>query len=1248
MRSRFVACFFLSVCVMFAQSDRGTITGTISDPAGAVVANAAIEARNTATGGVYPAASSATGNYTLAELPAGTYEITVAVPGFKKLIRPGLIVQAAQTIRVDAMLEVGSSAESVTVNEEAPMLKTESGELSQTVATQTMDALPLLQLGSDSSGVRNPYNVVAMLPGTLYAPVTTGFDVGPTVRVNGGANGSETILIDGMDATNQLGQGANEQNAPGMDSIQEWTVQASNYSAEFGQAGSSVMNVTMKSGTNQFHGSLFEYLQNEDLNAGQPYTNNGSGGLLRPVQRRNDFGGTFGGPIWIPKVYNGRNKTFFFFSGEEFLQNQAVLPNTISVPTQAYRNGDFSAAITAAGNKNLGTDPLGRPIIANTIYDPNTQQVVKGQTVTNPFPGNIIPTARLDPVALKIQSLMPQPFCVAGPPCSTTGVVGNFQNTEQENRNSEIPSLKLDQLIGDKDKLSFFWSRTLTLCLTCYGDDGLAQPISDTFGGAIYAHRERLNYDRTLTPTVLLHLGAGYDANDLGRPSVTPSYDGCGNLGLCSSAISHPSTFPEFTGLADNIAGGFGSATQPLGPPSRTDAIYQQFNSIASLTWVKGNHTYKFGGELRLIGDYSQGYPVNTFGISSGQTAMPYLVSTAGGTSSANIGPNHIGLPYASFLLGAVDTANIDPSSDVRFGKKQLGFYAQDSWKITHKLTLDYGLRYDYSTYYTEQYGRSPNFAPNLANPTAGGYPGAVEYQATCHCQFANNYPYGFAPRLGVAYQFLPKTVFRGGFGIVYSGTGVAQVFGSASGNAGANNPFGPSSIPGQPLMTLSKGVTVNGAPLTPAQVAWPNFSPGYYPIGGTIPGNGPQYYDPNAGRPARQYQWSFGVQHEVVPNLVVDASYVGNRGIWWPTYLGSPLVNYNYLSTPLLNQYGLNLNNPADLQTLLAHIGTPQAGRFQGQLPFPNFPLNQTVAQALRPYPQFNTNCVGFSTSGPCSINAPLGDTWYDALQVSATKRFSYGLQFNFGFTWSKSEDTFGGTPDVQNRALAKSISEYDQPLVTRVGFTYTLPKWGPNKVVQNVVRDWFINGFLYYASGLPLTPPTENTTGYAAGLGLATISNLTFQTASPQVRVAGQPLYLKSLNCHCIDPNTQFVLNPAAWANPGPGQYGGASYYPDFRGERRPVENMAIGRIFRIREKASLNLRAEFTNIFNRTYMNNPSTTGFGISPQTAPVCKTASGGTGSCSAGAPIISGFGAINTSSVLYYPRTGQIVAQFNF
>src|SRR5438128_3301833 len=310
MRTVFTVYLFISAWAAFAQSDRGTITGTVSDPTNAVIPGANVVATNTETAARYETVSTETGNYTLAQLPSGLYQVSVELPGFKKYVRQGLTVQAAQIMRIDVALEVGSAAESVTVEADAPLLKTESGELSHVIPTDRIDSLPLLQTGAiaGSGGIQNPYTVVALMPGSALVQGGTG----PTVRINGGVNNSEILLVEGMDATNSLGQGASQQNQPGTDSIQEWAVQTSNYSAEFGQAGNAIMNVTMKSGTNLFHGSAYDYLVNEVMNAGQPFTNDGNGQLLRTKQRRTDYGFTLGGPVLIPKLYNGRNKTFFF------------------------------------------------------------------------------------------------------------------------------------------------------------------------------------------------------------------------------------------------------------------------------------------------------------------------------------------------------------------------------------------------------------------------------------------------------------------------------------------------------------------------------------------------------------------------------------------------------------------------------------------------------------------------------------------------------------------------------------------------------------------------------------------------------------------------------------------------------------------------------------------------------------------------------------------------------------------------
>ena len=336
---------------LFGQGDRGTITGAVGDPAGAVVAGAAIEARHVETGAVYRTQSTSTGNYTLSQLPFGTYEVSVTVPGFKKYVRQGLDVGVAQTLRIDATLEVGNASEAVTVTEAAPLLKTESGELSHNVTSDRLDNLPVLGIGTSASsaGIRNPLAVVQILPGT-YSVLNS------IVKINGAPSNTMSIRIEGQDATNGYVPATPAQNQPSVDAIQEYAIQTSNFAAEYGQVGGGFFNLTMKSGTNQYHGTAYDYFVNEVLNAGQPYTNDGKGNLLRPVARRNDYGFTVGGPVRIPHVYNGRDRTFFFFNWEQYRETQNINTQSITVPVQAYRDGNFTQALT---KRTLNTDPLG-------------------------------------------------------------------------------------------------------------------------------------------------------------------------------------------------------------------------------------------------------------------------------------------------------------------------------------------------------------------------------------------------------------------------------------------------------------------------------------------------------------------------------------------------------------------------------------------------------------------------------------------------------------------------------------------------------------------------------------------------------------------------------------------------------------------------------------------------------------------------------------------------------------------------
>jgi hypothetical protein len=1203
-----VICLLFFSFVLLAQGDRGTITGTVSDPAGALVASAAIQAKNVDTGAIYPTESTATGNYTLSQLPAGTYQLTATVSGFKKYVRENILVQVAAVVRIDIALEVGSASESITVSEAVPLLKTESGELSHNVTADRLDSLPVLSIGAaaGSSGIRNPQAVASLLPGTFVQPNSN-------VRINGAPGNTASYRLEGQDASNGQVPATQAQVQPSVDAIQEVTIQTSNFAAEYGQVGGGFFNYTMRSGSNSLHGSAYDYFVNEVLNANTPWTN-----TPRPAARRHDYGFTLGGPVVLPKIYNGHDKTFFFFNFEQFRETQNISGQTITVPTPAYRAGNFSAALTG---KNLGTDVLGRAILENTIYDPLTQRTLSsGQVVRDPFPNNTIPISQMDPVALKIQALIPQP--------TRSGLTNNAVFPYLSQRVTDVPAFKIDHSLGTKAKISYFWQQTRTASQyspTFGASDGLPLPITAAIGTFITARAQRLNFDYTLAPTLLLHLGAGYQNDNFNDDPPVLNYNQVTSLGLTGATVQR--LFPAMTFPASQPQGG----VKNLGPSSnRHPLLYEKPTANASLTWVRDNHTYKLGGELRLDSNLSTLY-TNTNGIyafNSNETALPYL-------QTATTGGGNVGFAYASFLLGAPDSVQIAQINNIRLGKKAVGLFIQDTWKITRKLTLDYGLRWDYSSYLKEQYGKLAQFAPSIPNAAAGGRLGAVEFEGDgagrCNCNFASAYPFAVGPRLGMAYQINQKTVLRAGWGIVYSGTGDAN--GATQGGLTAPKPFSNPSF-GTPALTLANGIPPSSV------LPFPNFDPNQYPQAGYATTQAPPvWYDQNAARPARQMQWSVGIQRQISRDFAVEAAYVANRGVWW----NAPgLIDVNGLSFATLQANGLDITKTADQNILKAQIGSVAAGRFQNKLPYAGFPLTATVAQSLRPYPQFSTIT---------SLWSPLGKTWYDSLQVKATKRLSHGLSATSTYSWQKqlaegpaSNVTVPGTGngpvnDVYNRDQNKYLSAYDQPQILNLALNYTAPRLNLNgtggKVLSWVVRDWTINTYLQYASGLPILAPFAQNSISAIlprQLNTTTAGGETYAN-----RVPGVPLYTQDINCHCYDPNKTFILNPAAWADPAPGTFGtSAAYYSDYRYARHPQENFGFGRDFVVKERYRLSLRAEFTNIFNRANIPNPTSVN-ALAKQT--VNTTTGIGT----------AGFGWINTQTVAATsPRQGTIVGRFTF
>jgi hypothetical protein len=1208
MKAVFAAfCFLLFAVSVGAQSDRGTLTGSVKDPAEAVVAGATVTVRNLATGTESRTTTTETGNYTLTALPAGTYELIIEARGFKGFRAANVQIQVAQTTRMNATLEVGAASETVTVTDQSPLLKTETAEQSTNISGELFNSLPLNFAATNS--VRSWLSFIQLAPGVSG---TT-----HTASINGAPPGSFKIYLEGQDVTSTNDTvWTSTVAAASVETIGEFSIQTNNFAPEFGQVMGGVFNFTTKSGTNQFHGSAYEYLTNEAFNAHRPLSTPfaTSPRPRRALDRKHDYGFTVGGPVRVPWLYDGRNKTFFFFNLEKYRNVTRSSGSLATVPTDAYRRGDFSAALTG---RQLGTDVLGRPIMENAIYDPRTTRTVAvngtNYIVRDPFPNNVIPTSLLDPVALKIQELVPKP--------DNSELINNWDPRIPNRRFQQIPSVKIDHSFSDQSKLSGYWSVQNTTQIT--GADGLPIPITGRRDQKIYGHTVRLNLDQTITPRFIVTMGAGFLRfhNPDSAPDDVVNYDASA-IGFKGAATT-PSGFPRIVGPGlGNLQGNRGGSSA-FGPVQANKFWNDKLTAVSSATWVRNNHTIKFGAEFKqeVWSDQNLTAAQGRVAFSEAQTGLPYL-------QNIGIGGGNLGYRYASFLLGLVNTATVSAPKQIQWRKQAISFYAQDGWKLTPKLTMFYGLRWDYGGQGRELHHRTSQIGLTTPNPSAGGLPGAFIYAGKgpgrCNCNFTETYPYAFGPRLNFAYQINNKTVVRAGWGVSYSQggnwwyvTGGSPTLGLGFNSIDFSNPAF-----GQPALLLKDGLVYNQADLYRA-----SLDPGIRPIAGQTSSFGDFWWgviqDPNAGRPGRINQWNISLQREIFRNLVVEAAYVANRGVWLEA---DDLVNVNAINPARLAALGIDLNNAADRALLTSRIDSAAAAARGIQKPYAAFPNSATVMQSLRPFPQFNDR-LGVRW-------APLGNNWYDSLQVKLTKRYSHGLDLTAAYTWQK-ELVLGsggnpglGGPAVNNpfnRRAQKSLAATSQPHIFVVGFSYDTPRVGPNQFIKQLLGNWTLGGLARYASGaLIQTPGSNNNLASLLGQGVNTRQN----------RVAGQPLFLKNPNCGCIDPRQDLVLNPAAWVDAAPGQFGTSpGFHNDYRWQRQVQENLNVGRRFPLKEKMAFEFRAEFFNLFNRLYLPNP----LSGNPAAAVTRNTAG----------ELTNGFGFINPNNV-GGQRNVQLVGRFQF
>jgi hypothetical protein len=1318
-----ISSYFLVLCVLFSMSAAfgqvgSSVTGTVSDSTGAVIPNASLELKNQDTGAVFASGTSATGNYTIV-VPPGTYELTVTQKGFKKAVQKNLIVGVATSVRQDFQLAIGEASEVVTVVDAAPLLKTESADISHIVDTERADNLPVLTL--QAGNIRNPLQMVNLLAGASFSQ--NGAIGSQMVRINGLPSNTQAIRIEGQDATNGIWKEQTQIAQSSVDAIQEVAIQTSNYAAEYGQAGGGYFNFTMKSGTNAYHVTSMAIVVNEFMNAGMPNTNAGatqtpnkcyaadlnslgvptcySGQHVKNSIRQLDYDVSFGGPIKIPKIYDGHDKTFFFVNFEQYRNSTFTGTGLTTVPTDAYRSGDFTQAAMFNGavqpltwtgcTKNAGGTCIGadgNPILRNAIYDPLTNFTgPDGNTYRQLFaPFNVIPLTRMDPVAIATQNLLPQPL---GP--NATALINNYNIPGYSNfKHTTNPSVKIDHSISSTVKISGYYSQTNTNSPNANGFNSF--PFESVASQADVSRTIRVNYDQTLTPTLLFHVGAGYLWTY--NPSVYPPYNpaapaptGIGLVGFTGGI------FPNLAMTADGTQGGNGIALGAGGGFPRL-LWEEKPTGNSNLTWIKNNHTFKLGLDLTLDGfvHRSPGYANGNLSFNQDATGLPAANVNPIATHSAATAP---GFAYASFLLGQVSSESVSGTWAARIGQRAIGMYLQDTWKLTRKLTLDYGLRYDYQTYLKETYGRLINVGFDTPNPTVANRLGAVIFEGDgpgrCNCTYGSNYPYAIGPRVGVAYQINSKTVLRIGGGLSYGPEAEnAQLSYNIGQAATIAEPGGPNSATtAWPVVNAAGNQLVGGNPYrvgnpygnTP--VTWPNFNPGQYPtpaiteVNGVTtttyaPSGGPLTgsLDRNLGRPPRILSWSAGLQREIRRDLVVEAAYVGNRGVWWTAPALSTIPANAYTAQDLLNKYGLNINqavtNPTTgvvsypAQTLLtSQIGSTTAiNAGFGTPAYPGMPLSQTVGQQLRPYPQF--------TAVNPFLGPPLGQTWYDSLQTKVTKRYSHGLDLQAAFTWQKelsngsNSSTSYFTPgalainDIFNTEQNKSISSLSQPFQLVISGSYTTPRTRGDgamaKMVSQVLRDWQLGVVLRYQSGSVIQIPASSNNLFA----VLARTNLFYALATPVNRVAGVSQFATfsnggtDPNCKCFDPNKQLVLNPAAYVDPGPGNFGSSSSFINtYRWMRQPAEAMSFARNFKMGHEGKYNLqiRGEFQNVFNRRFYAAPAGF-FGAQALNTPTTFNTTPGS---AAFGSVTGGLGYVNAvNGAGAQPRSGQAVARFTF
>lgn len=1127
---RLVVAAFLAASILCAQSERGNITGSVTDSSGAGIPNAAVTITNKATNTAEHVVSTSSGEYNAPNLPPGSYMVDVQTAGFATFKVDNVTLTAGATVRADAVLRVGKLSESIEVSAQTIQMQTDDAKISNAMQSRLVDELPLVVGGA----LRSPFDLVTTVPEAKGS--------GNSVSLGGGPAASWSATLDGLSVNTNRSADANETAylTPSVESITEFAVDTNGFKAEFGQAGGGVITFVSKSGTNDFHGTAYEFLRNDDFDA------RGFFATSRSIYKQSDFGVSAGGPVIVPKLYNGKNRTFFFVSYEGFRNRQGANGSILTVPTPEMYSGDFSKWVNSKGALIPIYDP------ATTIPNPN------GSFSRAVFAGNKMPVSRFSTVSRQIipfaQPVTPNR---AGIVPGTSSYISNNYITNGGDTTSPTDkgSVKIDQNFGSNHHIGFLYNRTQYNSEPGpAGSSGLPEPLWTTqvsdFSAALY----RLSYDWTISPRIFNHFSIG--GNKFNKNSYSPNSGKDWKSKVCiPNAVDCNVNFPNltFTEFSSWGSTAYNGTEQP------------SWSWKDDLSYIRGAHTLKFGYAF-------QSQRANGFGEQNiaGQAGFSFLETAVPGATSFTSGSS-----FASFLLGAADTGATETIRYLPQTYDYHGFYVQDDWRVSRKLTLNLGLRYEFTLPPVAGGDQYSDFSPTTPNPAVNNYPGALVFAGygTGRQNTRSLVPgwYGaWGPRLGVAYALNSKTTIRAGAARSFSRVTVVASSSHYAGFIGQYN-FASTDQGVTPAFYWDQGLP--SYPLPP--LIDPSFANN---------GNVDYWQGQNATRSPEAYNWTFSIQRSLSASTILEADYNGVVG----AHLQSGTVNVNQVPMSVVNQLIQTYGATQATNLLNAKITSAQAKAAGIPVPYPNFTnpavqRTQSVAQALRPYPQYLT--VDTSQSG----GDKSGHSDYHALVLKLNRRFSSGLMFQWSYAFSKiltDSDTYyangGFAEDQGNRQLEKSIGRYDQTHVLKLNTLYELPfgkgkRWLTHGFANYVLGGWRVGAIQVYSSGYPIGVTRNAPLAIFNGLNRPYITSYDWKTSW-----TGD-----------FDPNKERYLDPAAFPAQPAGVLGNATRYnPAVRAFPNFNENVSLGKSFLFTERFKLDFRAEAFNLLNRVVFSAPGT--------------------------------------------------------